>query len=52
MGAQNLFDTYPTEPPYVLNGQNISTNGVGQFPEYSPFGFDGRYLYGRLSYKM
>jgi hypothetical protein len=35
-----------------LNGLNISTNGVGQFPEYSPFGFDGRYLYGRLSFKM
>src|SRR4051812_5024849 len=52
LGVQNLFDTYPTEPSYVLNGQNISTNGVGQFPEYSPFGFDGRYLYGRLSYKM
>jgi iron complex outermembrane receptor protein len=52
VGAQNLFDSYPTEPPYVLNGQNISTNGVGQFPEYSPFGFDGRFIYGRLSYKM
>ena len=52
LGAQNLFDTYPTTPPYVLNGSNISTNGVGQFPEYSPFGFDGRYVYARLSYKM
>lgn len=52
LGAQNLFDTYPTTPPYVLGGQNVSTNGVGQFPEYSPFGFDGRYLYGRLSYKL
>jgi iron complex outermembrane receptor protein len=52
VGAQNLFDTYPTQPSYVLNGLNISTNGVGQFPEYSPFGFDGRYLYGRLSFKM
>jgi len=52
LGVQNMFDTYPTTPPYVLNGQNISTNGVGQYPEYSPFGFDGRYLYGRLSYKL
>jgi iron complex outermembrane receptor protein len=50
VGAQNLLDTYPTTPPYVLNGQNISTNGVGQFPEYSPFGFDGRYLYARIGY--
>jgi iron complex outermembrane receptor protein len=52
VGAQNVLDTYPTTPPYVLNGQNISTNGVGQFSDYSPFGFDGRYLYGRLSYKL
>jgi iron complex outermembrane receptor protein len=52
VGAQNLFDTYPTTPPYVLNGLNISTNGVGQFPEYSPFGFDGRYLYARISYRL
>jgi iron complex outermembrane receptor protein len=52
VGAQNLFDTYPTTPPYVLNGQNISTNGVNQFPEYSPFGFDGRYLYIRGSFNL
>lgn len=52
VGGQNLFDTYPTTPPYVLGGGNISTNGVGQFPEYSPFGFNGRYLYGRLTYHM
>ncbi len=52
VGGQNLFDTYPTTPPYVLGGGNISTNGVGQFAEYSPFGFNGRYLYGRLTYHM
>ena len=52
VGGQNLFDTYPTTPPYVLNGQTISTNGVGQFPNYSPFGFDGRYIYGRISYHL
>jgi iron complex outermembrane receptor protein len=52
LGAQNLLDTYPTTPPYVLNGQTISNNGVGQFPEYSPFGFDGRYVYARLQYHL
>lgn len=52
IGGQNLLDIYPTTPPYVLGGGNISTNGVGQFAEYSPFGFNGRYLYGRLSYHM
>ncbi|HTK35740.1 MAG TPA: TonB-dependent receptor [Caulobacteraceae bacterium] len=50
VGANNLLDTYPTTPPYVLNGQTISTNGVGAFPEYSPFGWQGRFLYGRVSY--
>ncbi len=50
LGVQNLFDTYPTTPPYVLNGQNISTNGVGQFPEYSPFGFNGRFVYVKVGY--
>lgn len=50
VGADNLLDTYPTTPPYVLNGQTISSNGVGAFPEYSPFGFQGRFLYARLSY--
>jgi iron complex outermembrane receptor protein len=52
IGAQNLFDTYPTEAPYVLNGNTLVTNGVQQFAEYSPFGFDGRYVYARISYKM
>jgi len=51
IGVDNLFDTYPTTPPYVLNGVTISSNGVGAFPEYSPFGFQGRFLYVRGSYK-
>ena len=50
LGADNLFDTYPTQPPYVLNGVTLSSNGVGDFPEYSPYGFDGRFVYGRISY--
>jgi iron complex outermembrane receptor protein len=50
IGADNLLDTYPTTPPYVLNGVTLSSNGVGAFPEYSPFGFQGRYLYVRAAY--
>jgi len=50
IGADNLLDTYPTTPPYVLNGVTLSSNGVGAFPEYSPFGFQGRFIYARLSY--
>ena len=50
IGAENLWDTYPTTPPYVLNGVTNSSNGVGQFGNYSPFGFQGRYVYARASY--
>ena len=35
---------------YVQNGVTLSSNGVGAFPEYSPFGFQGRFVYARLSY--
>ncbi|HWA61792.1 MAG TPA: TonB-dependent receptor [Caulobacteraceae bacterium] len=51
LGVDNLFDTYPTTPPYILNGVTISSNGVGDFPEYSPFGFQGRFVYARASYR-
>jgi hypothetical protein len=34
----------------VKGGQTLSSNGVGVFPEYSPFGWQGRFLYGRVSY--
>jgi iron complex outermembrane receptor protein len=45
-GADNLLDTYPTAVPLALN-----SNGVLGFPYYSPFGFNGRYVYGRLNVK-
>lgn len=43
IGAQNLFDVYPDRVPSALNG----ASGVLGFPFYSPFGFNGRYLYAR-----
>jgi iron complex outermembrane receptor protein len=45
IGAENLFDVYPTEFPGRLN-----PNGVAAWPEYSPFGFQGRYVYVRGAY--
>ncbi len=45
-GADNILDTYPTAVPASLN-----SNGVLGFPYYSPFGFNGRYVYGRLNVK-
>ena len=42
IGGSNLFDTYPKQYPAALN-----STGVLGFPYYSPFGFNGRYLYAR-----
>lgn len=42
LGANNLFDVYPRKAPASLN-----TTGVTSFPYYSPYGFNGRYLYVR-----
>lgn len=46
LGADNVFDTYPDQviPPNTNSGQLI-------WPTQSPFGFNGAYYYGRVSYK-
>ncbi|HWA61791.1 MAG TPA: TonB-dependent receptor [Caulobacteraceae bacterium] len=41
LGANNLLDEYPRPAPN-------STGGA--YSSYSPFGFDGRFVYGRVSY--
>lgn len=46
VGVDNVFDEYPDATPAALNN-----NGVLGFPYYSPFGFNGRYGYARLSVK-
>jgi iron complex outermembrane receptor protein len=43
-GADNLFDVYPRQIPTALN-----TTGAAPFTSFSPFGFDGRFVYGRVS---
>ena len=45
IGASNLFDVYPHKVPAALN-----STGVLGFPYYSPFGFNGRYLYVRAGF--
>jgi len=42
IGVSNLFDIYPNKIP-----ANLDTTGVVAFPFYSPWGFNGRYLYVR-----
>ena len=44
IGVDNVFDEYPDFVPEALN-----SNGVLGFPYYSPFGFNGRYAYARVS---
>jgi iron complex outermembrane receptor protein len=46
LGADNALDKYPTQNPVALN----STGAVG-FSQFSPFGFNGRFLYVRGGYK-
>jgi len=43
LGVDNAFDEYPDEVPAALN-----SNGVLGFPYYSPFGFNGRFVYARI----
>ncbi|KQW84016.1 TonB-dependent receptor plug domain-containing protein [Brevundimonas sp. Root1279] len=43
LGVDNAFDEYPDAVPAALN-----SNGVLGFPFYSPFGFNGRFIYARV----
>jgi len=43
VGANNLFDVYPDKTI-----KRNSFNGIFQHSGYSPFGFNGRYIYTRL----
>lgn len=45
VGANNVFDIYPTQTPANL----LATNGGVAFPYYAPWGFNGRYIYAKLS---
>lgn len=48
VGVNNLTDEYPDFAPISVNG---ATGSVG-YPSYSPYGFNGRFFYGRLSYSF
>ncbi|MCC2975942.1 TonB-dependent receptor [Sphingomonas sp. PL-96] len=45
LGVNNLFDVYPDQ---IIPANN--TSGVLGFPYYSPFGFNGRYIYARAGF--
>jgi iron complex outermembrane receptor protein len=46
-GANNLFDVYPEQ---VIPANNF--NGILIYSSLSPFGFNGRYMYLRASYRL
>lgn len=45
LGVDNIGDTYPSIVPTAAN-----TTGALGFSRFSPFGFGGRYLFGKVSY--
>jgi len=50
IGAENLFDEYPDPFTVGLNGTvNLNSTGNVPYSSYSPYGFSGRFLYGRLT---
>ncbi|WP_374764477.1 TonB-dependent receptor plug domain-containing protein [Yunchengibacter salinarum] len=51
VGANNVFDVFPDTSPTGArpDGGNFSTfNEIFPFSNFSPFGFNGRYLYARV----
>ncbi|HEY9218168.1 MAG TPA: TonB-dependent receptor, partial [Phenylobacterium sp.] len=46
VGVNNATDQYPQYTPGTINSP---TGSIG-FPAFSPFGFNGRFFYGRVSY--
>ena len=49
LGVDNLFDTYPNKVPASLNVTSGNGAGALAFDRFSPFGFDGRYVYTKLA---
>ena len=45
LGAENLTDEYPESLPTTT----LNTTGTQSFPNYSPFGRSGRFVYGRAT---
>jgi len=45
IGVDNITDEYPDENPVAFNAQSVQS-----FSQYSPFGFNGRFVYVRASF--
>jgi iron complex outermembrane receptor protein len=56
-GANNLFDVYPDRSPFgprptAIGGVYPANQEYIPFSIFSPFGFNGRFLYGRVSFEF
>ena len=54
LGANNLFNTYPDKLSDAFTAACVAAGGgcVAQYPTYSPFGINGGYYYGRLTWNF
>ena len=55
LGANNLFNTYPDKKNSALLAEYRSHNdntAVAIYPGFSPFGINGGYYYGKLSFNF
>ena len=56
LGANNLFNTYPTKQPTAYRQAQFNTNSSGfagsVYPNFSAFGFNGGFYYGRIAYSF
>ena len=53
IGANNLFNEYPSLQNGTLRAGQLATNSSGyvtRYPTFSPFGINGGYYYGRVTY--
>jgi iron complex outermembrane receptor protein len=55
-GANNLFNTYPTKEPSAFRQAQFNTNSSGfassVYPNFSAYGFNGGFYYGRVTYSF
>jgi len=55
VGASNVFDRYPNKRNSIYRAAQFGSgdNGaVAGYPSFSPFGINGAYYYGSISYKF
>jgi iron complex outermembrane receptor protein len=55
IGADNVFDVYPDRLPFGLRPTSVGgsypqNNQYNAYSIFSPFGFNGRFLYGRIGF--